>query len=106
MTTPDGADVVDEAAENRFVIRDGGGTEAELLYRVHGDRLVLIHTAVPEEWGGHGIGGRLVRAALARARSERPDRRALVPLRPPWLREHPDEAATVTIDWDSPPPVE
>ena len=104
MTTPDDADVVDEAANSRFVIRDDGGTEAELLYRVRGDRLVLIHTNVPEEWGGHGVGGRLVRAALARARSEHLTVVPWCPFARKWLGDHADEAATVTIDWDTPPP--
>jgi uncharacterized protein len=103
-TDPGDAEVVDAADENRFVVRGDGGLEAELVYRTHGDRLLLIHTGVPEEWGGRGIGGRLVGAALERARAEH---LAVVPWCPfarRWLRDHPDEAAGVTIDWDAPPP--
>ena len=44
--------------------------------------MLLVHTEVPEAWGGRGIGGRLVRAALARGPGQRPDRGALVPVRP------------------------
>jgi predicted GNAT family acetyltransferase len=70
MTIPaDDAPVVDDTAESRFVIREGGD-EAELLYAQQGDRLILVHTGVPEAWSGHGIGGRLVRTALTRARAE------------------------------------
>ena len=101
---PDDAVVVDATEENRFVMRGGGGLEAELVYRTHGDRLVLIHTGVPEEWGGRGVGGRLVRAALERARA---DGLTLVPWCPfarRWLRDHPDEADGVAIDWDTPAP--
>ena len=104
MTIPaDDAPVVDDAAESRFVVRQGGA-EAELFYARQGDRLILVHTGVPEEWGGHGIGGRLVRAALARARA---DGLTVVPWCPyarHWLKEHPDEAAAVTIDWETSPP--
>ena len=61
MTIPtDEAPVVDDTAASRFVIREGG-TEAELLYALDGDRILLVHTGVPEEWGGRGIGGRLAR---------------------------------------------
>ena len=104
MTIPaDDAPVVDDTAENRFVIREGD-LEAELFYARQGDRLILVHTGVPEAWGGHGVGARLVRAALALARA---DGLTVVPWCPyarHWLVEHPDEAAAVTVDWDTPPP--
>ena len=67
MTIPaDDAPVVDDTAGSRFVIRRGRRRGRAPL-RVEGDRLLLVHTEVPEAWGGRGIGGRLVRAALARA---------------------------------------
>ena len=104
MTIPaDDAPVVDDTAESRFVIREGGD-EAELIYARQGDRLILVHTGVPEAWGGHGTGGRLVRAALARAKA---DDLTVVPWCPyarRWLQEHPDEASAVTIDWEAPRP--
>ncbi len=82
MTIPAADDaVVDDTAGSRFLIRESGA-EAELLYVIEGDRMLLVHTEVPEAWGGRGIGGRLVRAALAARPGQRPDRRALVPVRP------------------------
>ena len=104
MTTPDDAAVVDETAENRFVIRGDDGMEAELVYGVQGDRLLLLHTGVPAEWGGRGIGGRLVRAALQRARAERLTVVPWCPYVRRWLRHHPDEAAGIAVDRDTPPP--
>lgn len=104
MTTPaDDVEVVDVPAESRFVVRRDGAV-AELAYHVRGDRLVLIHTEVPDEMSGHGIGGHLVRAAIRRARS---DHLTIVPWCPfarRWLKEHRDAVADVTIDWDTPPP--
>jgi uncharacterized protein len=104
MTIPaDDGPVVDDTTGSRFVISEGG-TEAELIYARQGDRLILVHTEVPGVWGGHGIGGRLVRTALARAKA---DGLTVVPWCPyarRWLKEHPDEAATVTIDWETPRP--
>ena len=91
-------EVTDNQAESRFELR-ADGSLAELLYRLNGRRLVLIHTAVPGELEGRGYGGRLVAAAINRA--EREDL-ALVPLCPfarSWLERHPDRAAQVAIDW-------
>ena len=104
MTIPAGdAAVVDDIAASRYVLREGG-SEAELIYVLDGDRLLLVHTEVPEAWGGHGIGGRLVRTALARAQA---DHLTVVPWCPfarRWLQEHPAEASAVTIDWETPRP--
>ena len=77
---------------------------AYLEYTMTGNVLGLIHTEVPDEMSGQGIGGRLVRAALRRAQS---DRLSLVPwclFARRWLKEHPDAAAGVRIDWETPPP--
>lgn len=46
------------------------GYEAELVYRRQPGRLVIEHTGVPEEIGGRGIAGELVKAALDYARSQ------------------------------------
>ena len=52
MTIPaDDDTVIDDTAGSRFVIREGGA-EAELLYVIEGDRLLLVHTEVPAAWGG------------------------------------------------------
>jgi predicted GNAT family acetyltransferase len=104
MTIPaDDAPVVDDTADRRFVISNGGA-EAELVYALQGDRLILVHTGVPEEWGGHGVGGRLVRAALGRARANGLTVVPWCPYARRWLQDHPDEASAVTVDWDSPRP--
>ncbi len=96
-------EVVDLPAESRFVIK-GADAEAELMYAVQGDRLLLVHTQVPEAWEGRGIGGRLVRAALRRARA---DNLTIVPWCPyarKWLKTHPDEAGGLVIDYHTPRP--
>ena len=104
MSTPDSdLDVVDLPAEGRFVIR-GNRDEAELVYLLQGDRLILVHTEVPEAWSGHGMGARLVRAALRRARAESLTVVPWCPYARRWLKEHPDEAAGVSIDFHTPRP--
>ncbi len=98
MHVSDAAAVTDNQAESRFEL-DTDGHVAVLLYRRNGKRLVLIHTDVPAELGGRGIGGRLVVAAIDRAAR---DGLTIVPLCPfarSWLERHADEAARATIDW-------
>jgi predicted GNAT family acetyltransferase len=98
-------EVIDVPAEHRFVVRGDDG-EAELLYRVDGDNLELIHTEVPEAWGGRGIGSRLVRAAIRRAEANGLTVVPWCPFARRWLKEHPDEAAGITVDYQTPQPPE
>ncbi len=74
---------------------------AELVYRRRGDRLVLVHTGVPDELGGRGLGGVLVRAAVDRAEAEGLTVVPECPYARAWLEKHPDEAARVAIEWPS-----
>jgi uncharacterized protein len=90
--------VVDNPTASRFEVELDGHL-AELGYRREGDRLVLVHTEVPDELEGHGIGGELVRAAVARASD---DGLTIVPncrFARSWLEKHRGEAAGVSIDW-------
>jgi hypothetical protein len=104
MTNPsDAVPVVDVPAEDRFIVRRDGG-EAELVYRVEGDRFYLLHTEVPEAWGGRGIGGQLVRAAIRRAQADHLTVIPWCPFARRWLKEHPDEAGGITIDFNTAAP--
>jgi uncharacterized protein len=88
---------------HRFFVREGDD-DAELVYRAHADRLILVHTEVPPAFRGHGVGAHLVEAALARARRTGEAIVAWCPYARRWLEEHPDRTAGVTIEWDPPPP--
>jgi predicted GNAT family acetyltransferase len=91
-------EIFDDTEHHRLVI-DEDGLFPHLDYRRVAKRLVLIHTEVPEELAGLGIGGRLVRAAAKIAADQD---LVLVPLcafARTWLEEHPDVAAGVKIDW-------
>lgn len=98
----DPAHVIDDYDQSRFeVLLDGA--IAELVYRRRADRLILIHTGVPEQLAGHGIGGQLVQAAVDRAAKERLTLVPLCPFARDWLERHPDVAETVNVDWGAPP---
>jgi len=58
-----------------------------------------VHTEVPEELSGHGLAGALTQAAITTAAAEGMTVVPLCPFARAWLVRHPDEAATVSIDW-------
>jgi predicted GNAT family acetyltransferase len=98
----DTIDIRDVTDEHRFLYVEEG-VEAQLVYEVTGDQLVLVHTEVPGQLGGRGIAGRLVRAAVDRAAATGETVLPWCPYARKWLRDHPDDAARVAIDWSDPP---
>jgi len=94
----DAQQVTDNQPESRFELRVDG-LLAELPYRRNGQRLVLIHTEVPEQLEGHGLGGALVTAAVDRAAREGLTVVPLCPFARGWLQRHPDVAGRADIDW-------
>jgi len=81
----DALQVTDNRAESRFELWVDG-LLAELPYRLNGKRLVLIHTEVPEELEGRGLGGALVTAAIDRAAREGLTVVPLCPFARGWLQ--------------------
>jgi predicted GNAT family acetyltransferase len=92
--------VTDNQAASRFEIAADGHL-AELRYHRNGNRLALIHTEVPEELEGRGLGGLLVAAAVARAASEGLTIVPYCPFARRWLGRHPDVAGRAAIDWQA-----
>ena len=90
--------IVDNQQDRRFEV-EVDGHRGELAYRIDGQRLVLTHTGVADELEGQGIGGELVRAAVARAAAES---LTLVPncqFARGWLERHPQELTGVSVAW-------
>jgi uncharacterized protein len=94
----DAPPVTDNEAESRLELWVDGRL-AELPYRRNGKRLVLIHTEVPVELEGRGLGGALVAAAVDRAAREGMTVVPLCPFARGWLQRHPETAAKAAIDW-------
>ncbi len=83
-----------DAERQRFTISTDGG-EAFLSYALGKTRIALLHTEVPSEAEGHGVGGSLVRSAMDYARAH--DLRVLpyCPFVQAWLGRHDDYADLV-----------
>jgi predicted GNAT family acetyltransferase len=83
---------------NRYeIVRDEG--VAVLEYRRRGNRLVMVHTGVPKELEGNGIGGKLVAAAVADARSGELTIVPLCPYARAWIEKHPNAVDGVEVDF-------
>ncbi len=82
-------DVVENAAQNRFELSLDGGT-ALVAYRRDGERLVLVHTEVPAELSGQGVGSKLAKGVFELLRAS--GRKAVVRCEflKGWLAKHPD----------------
>jgi len=93
----DSPQVTHDPDHDRFEYRSGDSV-AELLYRLRGERMVLLHTGVPHAMEKHGIGGELVRAAVGYAASQGLTVVPACPFARDWLERNPDVAAQVPID--------
>ena len=88
--------VIDNPAQSRFEVEIDGHL-AQLIYERHDETLVLIHTEVPDELGGRGLGGRLVTAAVDTAEADGLEIVARCPYAKHWLETHPDVAGRVPV---------
>jgi len=75
-------DVVEKPEQNRFELALDGGT-ALVAYQPDGNRLILLHTEVPSEFSGQGIGSRLAKGVFESIRAS--GRKAVI--RCPFLKE-------------------
>jgi predicted GNAT family acetyltransferase len=94
----DDLSVVDVPDEHRFIVTVDGHV-GELTYKRSGERIVLVHTGVPDEIDGRGVGSALVRGAVDTAAAADLTVVPSCPFARRYLREHPDVAARVKIDW-------
>ena len=83
--------VRDNTERHRFEL-DADGRVAFSQYRRDGDTIIFMHTEVPKELGGKGIGSALVRGALAITRAQGLRVAAVCPFVKAYLEEHPEEA--------------
>lgn len=98
---PQKVKVSDDTERARFVLADEG-LDGELVYRVEGNRLVLVHAEVAPSLRGQGIAGQLVEAAVDRARRTGESLAPWCGYTRRWLKDHAQEVSDVDIDWRQP----
>lgn len=76
-----------EEQNNRFVI-DVDGEAATLNYQLIGDVMNIMHTGVPAQSEGEGVGSELVRAAMDWARESGKQVEASCAFARTWLDRH------------------
>lgn len=84
-------DVRDNPDRHRFELELGGGV-AFSEYRRSGHVLMIMHTEVPRELQGRGIGSKLVRGVLAQARAQGLTVKPLCSFVRAYMDRHPEYA--------------
>jgi predicted GNAT family acetyltransferase len=89
-----GGEVVDRPDKGRFELPVGGAV-AIAEYRRDGERITLVHTEVPEELSGQGIGSRLAQGVFEALRAS--GRRAAVQCEfmQGYAKRHPEYADVI-----------
>jgi predicted GNAT family acetyltransferase len=86
----------DEAAQRFELLVDGA--RALLTYRRFPDRILLLHTEVPQPFEGHGLAARLSRSALDFARTNHLRVVPLCPYVSSFIQKHPEYQDLVAPD--------
>ena len=85
------ADVVNNKAEHRYELTVEGHLAAT-YYTLAGGVITFVHTEVPPELGGKGVGSKLVKGALDQVRADGLKVVAQCPFVKGYIDKHPDYA--------------
>lgn len=83
------SDVVNNNAHHRYELTVDGHLAAT-YYKISGDVITFVHTEVPPELGGEGIGSKLVKGALDQVRSQGLKVIAECPFVKAYIEKHPE----------------
>ena len=84
-------DVVDNKAQHRYELAVEGHIAAA-HYEFAGGVITFVHTEVPPELGGKGVGSKLIKGALDQVRADGLKVIAQCPFVKGWIGKHPDYA--------------
>ena len=84
-------DVVNNKAHHRYELAVDGHLAAT-YYAISGNVITFIHTEVPPELGGKGVGSKLIKGALDQVRAEGLKVIARCPFVKAYIEKHPDYA--------------
>ena len=83
--------IIDNKAQHRFEL-DVEGHVAKSFYGIENGVITFIHTEVPSELGGKGIGSRLIKGALDQVRASGLKVIAECPFVKAYIENHPEYA--------------
>jgi uncharacterized protein len=98
LRPPEPPEFRDDAAAGRLEMLVDGRRAGYVAYRRRPGAIALVHTEIEPEFEGRGLGGRLVREALARARAERLAVLPFCPFVRSYMERHPDQLDLVPED--------
>jgi hypothetical protein len=85
------SDIVNNIAKHRYELAVEGHIAAT-CYEIAGPVITFVHTEVPPELGGKGVGSRLIKGALDQVRSEGLKVVAQCPFVKAYIDKHPEYA--------------
>jgi uncharacterized protein len=83
------SDIVNNKAHHRFELVVDGHLAAG-FYKINGNVITFMHTEVPPELGGRGVGSKLVQGALDQLRASGTKVIAACPFVKAWIGKHPE----------------
>ncbi|HEV2159644.1 GNAT family N-acetyltransferase [Bradyrhizobium sp.] len=83
------SDVIDNKAHHRFELEVEGHLATE-HYKREGNVITFVHTDVPKELGGKGVGSKLVQGALDQVRAAGLELVPECPFVKAWIEKHPE----------------
>jgi predicted GNAT family acetyltransferase len=89
-------DVVNNKADHRYELAIDGHIAAT-YYSIADGVITFIHTEVPPELGGKGIGSKLIKGALDRVRADGLKVIAQCPFVKAYIEKHPDYADLLKV---------
>jgi len=87
-------EVSDNTAKSRYELNVDGHI-AFVDYRLRPDRIVLVHTEVPSELGGRGVGSKLARGTLDAVRKRGLKAEIRCDFLASYVQKHPEYADVV-----------
>lgn len=97
MLDPMNVSVNDNPAENRYEVFAGGERAGFVQYRIHDNRITMVHTEVDPSFEGLGLGSKLAKAALEDVRKRGLELVPLCPFISAYIRRHPDEYLDLVV---------
>jgi predicted GNAT family acetyltransferase len=91
----DGLAIIDNEAAHQFEVHVDG-VLARLVYERAGERIILIHTEVPDALAGRGIGSALAQGALKAAGAQQLRVVPRCPFVRSYIERHPEYRPLVT----------